>query len=197
MQLLEITSVPMRYEYSVQSARLEQSTQRGGYTMQKQGGTFEMRTQPTRYQQDSTQFRNSLGLMDTTSAREDWSARNKRAGTEAVARYVDFGNQISQIQKGASIPDILFARMMQDKGMGNLTVTRPAPVEASWTQPQFDMSYTPVTQTFDWQMAKNTMEFIPGKFTMNIMQYPEVRIKYLGKPNYVPPSAAPDYQGTA
>ena len=38
------------------------------------------------------------------------------------------------------------------------------------------------------------LEFIPGDIEMNITQYPDVVIEYIGGPIYVPPSADPENQ---
>ena len=37
-------------------------------------------------------------------------------------------------------------------------------------------------------------EFIPGDIEFTVTQRPEVRIKYVGGPIYVPPSADPNYE---
>ena len=37
------------------------------------------------------------------------------------------------------------------------------------------------------------MNYIPGKFSIEILQYPKVSVEWLGSPTYVPPSADPNY----
>lgn len=56
-----------------------------------------------------------------------------------------------------------------------------------------DKQYNPGSLEFDWQVMQNQMNFIPEKFQFEITQYPDVRVEYLGKPIYVPPSASSDY----
>lgn len=197
MQLLRITSIPMKYSLSSEPARLEYTNDRGAHTMEKTGGTFDIRAQNIKVQMDSTEFRNGLGYMSREYVLNDFVSRSQRAGREAVQRNVDFGNDVIHIEKGASIPDILYSRMMQDKTSANLTFVPLSPIQMNWTGPELDVKYTPVSLSFDWRSAQSTMEYIPGKFSMDIQQYPEIKIEYLGRPVYVPPRADPEYQGTA
>lgn len=46
---------------------------------------------------------------------------------------------------------------------------------------------------FEFKLSNGDFEFILGSIEMNITQYPDVIIEYIGKPIYVPPSADPDY----
>ena len=39
------------------------------------------------------------------------------------------------------------------------------------------------------------MEFTPGDIEISVTQQPDVIIKYVGGPLYVPPSADPNYEG--
>ena len=66
-----------------------------------------------------------------------------------------------------------------------------ADVQISWQPQELDLEYDAGSLEFDWEIMRNGMDYIPGKFQMAITQYPKVQIEYLGKPNYVPPSANP------
>ena len=46
---------------------------------------------------------------------------------------------------------------------------------------------------FDWRMNEPRFEFTPGDIELTVTQQPDVVIKYVGGPLYVPPSADPDY----
>ena len=45
-------------------------------------------------------------------------------------------------------------------------------------------------------MNQMQFEFIPGDIEISVKQQPDVLIKYVGGPLYVPPSADPNYQPT-
>ena len=47
---------------------------------------------------------------------------------------------------------------------------------------------------FDWRVNQTKFEFIPGDIEISVKQKPEVIIKYIGGPLYVPPSADPNYE---
>ena len=197
MQLLRITRVPMKYEFSTEPARLAYKTDRGGFTVQRQGGELNIESRPTELRMDSTQFFNSMGLRTSSAAQEHAIGLARQDYRQAVANYVDTGNQLINIQKGVTVPELAAQRMMEHVQAGNLTLTPLSPVNINWTPAQMSMNYRPVTLNFDWQTAKSALEFIPGKFSMNIQQYPELKIEYLGRPIYVPASADPEYQGSA
>lgn len=65
----------------------------------------------------------------------------------------------------------------------------------SWLPNQLNKNYQAGELSFDWQTARNVFEYVPGRFHMEVLQYPKVQIEYLGEPNYVPKSADPNYAG--
>lgn len=192
MQLLKITSLPIKYQYNVERARLQYNNDRGSFSATKKNGYFDMKARNVQMRIDSYEQRRSMGLKSPAAATSDEAQKGMQVAREAVARYVDMGNQMSNAHKGANIPDILWSRMQQD-ATGELTFVPVSPLDMSWEPAQLDINYTPATLNFDWRAAKNTIEFIPGKFTMNIVQYPKVEIEYIGGPIYAPPSADPNY----
>lgn len=185
MQLLRITTTPAQIELNTERARLQYRVQPLGFTVSKTGGSLEVQTAPAQMQMNSDEFRSSMNLGPSIDNSKKQAQRGKQMATEAVGRHVDLGNQMSQIHKGANIPDLLFSRMVQDSG-SNLVMVPLSPINISWRPPEINMSYTPVKQNFDWQIAKNIMEFIPGKFSIDVKQYSSVNIEYLGEPNYFP-----------
>jgi len=47
---------------------------------------------------------------------------------------------------------------------------------------------------FDWRVNQPSFEFTPGDIELSVTQQPDVIIKYVGGPIYVPPSSDPEYQ---
>ena len=47
---------------------------------------------------------------------------------------------------------------------------------------------------FDWKFNQGDFEFTPGDIEFTMTQRPEVIIKYIGGPIYVPPSSDPNYE---
>lgn len=197
MQLLKITSVPMKYQLSTERARLEISQKNIEAEISKTGGNWEMKRQFPQVRMDTFERRKSLGLKSVRGSNEELAQIGKRAAGEATADYVDFGNQILHIEKGANIPDTAFAQYFQRATRGNMVFVPVSPTDISWTEGSLQMNYTPVDLKFDWQGGRAQLEFVPGNVSMNIEEYPKLQIEYLGKPIYVPPSAAERFEGSA
>ncbi len=47
---------------------------------------------------------------------------------------------------------------------------------------------------FDWRLNAAEFQFTPGDIEISVKQQPDVIIKYIGGPLYVPPSADPNYE---
>ena len=112
---------------------------------------------------------------------------------EKSERTIAIVNQIAQIQDGVTISQIVRQRMLEQPTTYTTFLPAVGP-DISWQPQELDLNYDPGSVTFDWKVMQNQMDYIPGKFQMNITQYPKVQIEYLGEPNYVPPSASPTYQ---
>jgi hypothetical protein len=69
------------------------------------------------------------------------------------------------------------------------------PTDFHWDSQQVSNQYESDRQTFDWlSQNKMKLKFIPASIEYVIKGYAHVEFKYLGKPQYVPPSASPDYK---
>lgn len=199
MQLLRITSMPMKYQLSVERARLEFSAEKPRAQISKSGGTWEMSQQTPQVRVDTFERRSSMGLKSVRGSNQEFAQIGERAATEATGNYVDFGNEIIHIERGASIPDTAFSQYFQRATGGELVFVPVSPSEISWTEGGVQTNYTPVQLDFNWQgtAGRTPMEFVPGGVSMNIEQYPKVQIEYLGKPIYVPASAAEKFEALA
>lgn len=195
-QLLRITSQPLRYELSTQRASLQLSQQRPSSVMTKQGGEMQIQQRQVQMQLDTLEYRSSVGLKSIPALTREAVQRGEQAAMQATAEYADFGNQILRIDKGATIPDAMFSKIMQ-RAQSNLVLVPISPMEISWLPGGTELNYTPVNLNFDWDVGKLKLDFVPGSISMNITQYPSVQIEYLGQPNYVPPSAAAHFTATA
>lgn len=77
-----------------------------------------------------------------------------------------------------------------DFAMKWLPTTGP---DISWDGGELNIRYEMDKLNFDWRMDNGNVEFIPGNIEFTVTQQPDVIIKYIGGPVYVPPSADPDY----
>lgn len=196
-QLLQITSVPLRYQLSIERARLEMNPERTAPEYKRTPAKVEMHQEISKMRQDSFEFRKGLGLKTVRTANDEAAKRGVSDAIRATGQYTDFGNQLVHIEKGANIPDTAWSQYFQRATEGSLVFVPLSPVDISWSQGGADISYTPATMDFSWSRPKTNFEFVPGNVTMNIEQYPRLEIKFLGGPIYVPPSADPNYEASA
>ena len=122
-----------------------------------------------------------------------YGSQGRQTAYENIGERVQFGNQIAQIQDGVSISQVVQQKMLQQPTTYT-TFIPSAGIDISWQPAQLDLDYQPTQLEFDWQTMKNTMEYVPGKYQMDILQYPKITVEYLGTPTYVPPSADPNYE---
>ena len=66
--------------------------------------------------------------------------------------------------------------------------------DISWTGGEMSIRYEMDKLNFDWRMNQMQFTFVPGDIEFKVTQQPDVVIKYIGGPLYVPPSADPNYE---
>ena len=193
MQLLKITNIPLEFEIHTEPARLEmKQAQNPSQVMTKTPSGWTMHARNIQVRMDTTELRASLNMRNSNDFARYYGSRGRQAAYQSIGDAVQFGNQMQQIQDGVTIGQIVRQRLMQQPETYT-TFLPSAGTDISWQPAQLDMQYDPGSLHFDWQIMQNQMNFIPGKFQFEITQYPDVQVEYLGKPNYVPPSASPDY----
>lgn len=195
MQLLKITHIPIKYQFEVEHSRLEvKPADNPQVDISQQPAQLNMRSQNIQIRMDSSDLRHSLGFRTEMARALEGAQKGRQAVPQAMADYVQMGNQMAQIQNHTTIGQIIQQRMLQQPT--TQTVFLPgAPTQISWDPNQLDVDYQPGDLNFDWKTMRSIMEYVPGRFRMDILQYPKIQIEYLGEPMYVPPSAAPNYQG--
>lgn len=66
--------------------------------------------------------------------------------------------------------------------------------EISWDVGEMNIRYQMDKLNFDWKLNGGNFEFVPGDIEFSVTQMPDVIIKYVGGPIYVPPSSDPNYE---
>lgn len=195
MQLLKITNIPIEYNISIEPARLElKQSQNPAQKMTHNPSQMNIHTRNIEVRLDTTDMRASLNQRNSNDFALYYGNKGNQTAYRAIGEAVQLGNQMGQIQDGVSISQIIQQKMLEQPTTYTTFIPAVGP-EISWQPQEVKLAYDPGSLQFDWQIMKNAMDYIPGKFQVNITQYPKVQIEYLGKPTYVPPSAAPDYQG--
>ena len=118
--------------------------------------------------------------------------KGMKAAQTATAEFSRFGTQVGQIQDGVTIAQLIAQKMFSQPETITAFLPSVGP-QITWQPGEIKMEGDPGDLTTEWEINKNIMDYIPGKFQIVIEQYPGVKIEYLGEPNYVPPSAAPGF----
>ena len=125
-------------------------------------------------------------------------------GLDILAREQLLSTLRSMAQEGrmmmeAKIDQDVIPQLAQQK-----TVDQPAQLgiqflpevgpDISWTGGEMSIRYEMYKLNFDWRMNQMQFTFVPGDIEFKVTQQPDVVIKYIGGPLYVPPSADPNYE---
>lgn len=194
MQLINITSTPIEYKINIEAARLEmKQSDNPRYQMTQNQGKMNIDAKNIQVRLDSTRLRESLNLRDPGAFARYYGSQGRQTAYENIGERVQFGNQMAQIKDGVSISQLVQQKALQQPTTYT-TFIPSAGWDISWQPQELNLDYQPTEMNFDWQVQKNVMEYVPGKYQMDILQYPKIEIEYLGTPTYVPPSSDPNYE---
>lgn len=194
-QLLAITNVPISFELKIHNAKLEVSD-----TCTNQGIIDFTDLTPYRPKLyiDTREFRNRSRYKSGTR-----TEYNRQTAYENEI-FTSMNDTADLLKKGGSV---LMNTKSEASSLGNLAVQHiqptiestigipSCPVDFDWDTQQLSVQYESDKQNYDW-LTKNKpkLKFTPASVEFLVKEYAHVEIKYLGKPQYVPPSASPDYQ---
>lgn len=191
-QLIQITSVPIRYELKVNHAKLEQHNGTAELEISKDsGGGLKMKSRPIQLKLDSFDAWNSISPSPMQSVNQA-AGKGQSAAYSASAQYAREGKLMLQTQIGEgaqTIDQILAQRTAEPTGDFQLGFTPSSKPKMDWTPPSLSIEYEMDKLNFDLKVAQRQVEFVPGNIEMIISQRPHVNIEYVGGPIYVPPSA--------
>ncbi|NLK64188.1 MAG: hypothetical protein GX289_03735 [Tissierellia bacterium] len=193
-QLLEIKTIPMSLEMKINRARFEIATADATFEMSKTKGGLQMQMKPTRLRIDTVEARYSAGIKSAMRSIEDFAKKGVQAGYKAVSTYAREGNLMLDINiMDNPIPEIAMKKFISDVSF-NLGFSPSVGPDISWDTGGISMSFAMDKLNFDWNIERPQINFIPGSIEFIINEYPNVEIKYVGTPIFVPPSSNPDYK---
>lgn len=194
--LIEITTVPIQIEMKTTNAKLEyaRGTAEMEITRQDNGG-LQIKSRPIKVNIDTYEARNSL---TPTIARylEQGSQKGQQAAYESTATYARQGQLMMETKIGEElVTKFAGEAMMKDvkTNVGLQFLPDPGP-EITWDPGEMNIRYEMDKLAIDWKLNEGSFEFTPGDIEFTIAQRPDVVIKYIGGPIYVPPSSDPNYE---
>ena len=193
--LIEITTVPIQIEMKTTNAKLEYARGTAEMEITRDNGNLQIKSRPIKVNIDTYEARNSLS---PTLARylEQSAQKGKQAAYEATATYASQGQLLLKTQVGEELvtkfaEDAMFKDVKTNVGIQFL----PDPgAEITWDPGEMSIRYEMDKLNIDWRMNEGSFEFTPGDIEFTVTQRPDVVIKYVGGPLYVPPSADPNYE---
>lgn len=195
--LIEIKSVPIQIEMKLTHARLEYARGTADMQVSRDKGGLHIKSQPIRVNLDTFEARNSVVPTTATSIQQA-AQKGRQAVYQATATYAQQGRMMMETKVGEDVMGQIAASAApvgQDVNLNIQFLPKVGP-EISWQGGQMNIQYEMDKLNFDWRLQKMNFEFTPGDIEFTVKQRPEVIIKYVGGPLYVPPSADPDYEPT-
>lgn len=196
--LIEIQTVPIEIKMTTKHATLEYT--RGTAEMEisrSDSGGMDVRTRAIKVQMDKfepsasrmprnvSQQPQSAYAVTGTSARQGELLVNARVGQELLNQF-GTDNVMSDVPAAAFVarapaqqPQRQAAEQSGDYGLEDADM---------------EIRYEMDKLNFDWKFEKGEFKFTPGDIEFTVEQRPDVIIKYIGGPIYVPPSSDPNYE---
>lgn len=192
--LIEIKTVPIEIEMKTTSAHLEYTRGTAEMEISRDQGGLSIKSRAIRLNLDTFEARNSLSPTTTRSI-EQYADSGIQASYEATATYARQGQLLLNAKIGQELvtqfaKDAQTRNLKTNVGLQFLPSTGP---EISWEPGEMNIRYEMDKLNFDWRTGNANFKFVPGDIEISVTQRPDVIIKYVGGPLYVPPSAEPGY----
>lgn len=193
--LIEITTVPIQIEMKTTNAKLEYARGTAEMEITRDKGGLSIKSRPIRVNIDTFEARNSVVPTAMRSVQQ-YAQQGQQASYTASATYAQQGQMLLDAKIGQDMitqfaADAQMKNYKENVGLKFLPTTGP---EISWDPGEMQIRYEMDKLNFDWRVNQPSFEFTPGDIELSVTQQPDVIIKYVGGPIYVPPSSDPDYQ---
>lgn len=192
--LIEIQTVPIELQMKVTPARLEYSRGTAQVEIRRDQGGLSIRSQPIQVNIDTFEARNSV-VPTTMRSIQQQAQRGQQSVYEATATIAQEGKMMMEAMPGQDvIPQLARQQTLGQLSQVNINFIPTVGPDISWSGGDIQVQYQMDKLNFDWHMQDMSFTFVPGDIEISVTQQPDVLIKYVGGPLYVPPSADPDYE---
>lgn len=195
-RLIEITSVPIEIEMKTSHAKLEYTKASADLEISRNKGGLSIKSRPIRLNIDTFEMRSSVTPTAAQNIQQN-AQRGQQAAYQATATYAHQGDLLLKAKMDGSDPLAQYAFTALSPDMNaqpGLDFIPNAGPDISWDPGELNIRFEMDKLNFDWRLNQTQFEFVPGDIEITIKQQPDVIIKYIGGPIYVPPSADPNYE---
>ena len=184
--LIEIKTIPIEIQVKTKAASLEYTRGTAEMEISRSEDGVDIKSRPVKVRLDSYESRKGGGSIapatqnDVTVASQD----SRRAAYQATA-VSDFGGSLQLTADVGRDPE----------DVASFTDTLPSGDAIDLDQIEgMEIRYEMDKLNFDWKIEMGEFKFTPGDIEITVEQRPQVVVKYVGGPIYVPPSANPNYE---
>ena len=192
--LIEIQTVPIEIQMKVTRAHLEYAKGTAQVEISRDKKGLSIRSQPIKVNIDSFESRNSVTPTTATVIQQQ-----AQAGVQGAYQATGVLAREGRMMMEAKINQDVIPQLAKQQNLGEPTnldidfLPSVAP-NISWDGGEMSIQYEMDKLNFDWRMEQMSFTFVPGDIEFTMTQRPDVIIKYVGGPLYVPPSSDPDYE---
>jgi len=193
--LIEITTVPIQIEMKTTNAKLQYARGTAEMEVTREENGLSIKSRPIRVNIDTFEARNSVTPTLARSLQQN-AQKGQQAAYQATATFARQGQLLLKTQVGEElVTQFAEETMMKDvkTNVGIDFLPKVGP-EITWDPGEMNIRYEMDKLNFDWKIGGGSFEFTPGDIEFTVTQRPEVIIKYVGGPIYVPPSSDPNYE---
>lgn len=193
--LIEIKTIPIQIEMKTTNARLEYTRGTAEMEVSRDNGGLSIKSRPIRVNIDTFEARNSI-VPTAMRSIEQSAQRGQQVAYQATATYARHGQLLMQAQIGQELVTQFAAEAQTQNLKTNVGIQFLPSVgpDITWDGGEMNIRYEMDKLNFDWKFGDGEFKFIPGDIEFSVTQRPDVVIKYVGGPIYVPPSSDPDYK---
>lgn len=194
--LIQIETVPIKLEIKVTPAKLEYAKGTADLQISRNEGGLQIKSKAIQLNLDTFQARDSMGTpASVASSIKQYAQKGQQAVYDATATYAQQGELLLKTKIGEELvtqfaADAMMSDYKPNTGIDFIPKTGP---DISWDKGAMTIHYEMDKLKFDWKINQNHFEFTPGNIEISVEQKPDIVIKYLGGPVYVPPSSDPNY----
>ena len=192
--LIEIKTVPIEIQMKVTHAHLEYARGTAQVEISRDKKGLSIRSQPIQVNIDTFDSRNSVVPTTATSIRQQ-----AQAGVQAAYQATAVLAREGRMMMEARIDQDVIPQLAKQQNIGqpanvNIDFLPGTGPDIGWDGGELSIRYEMDKLNFDWRMEQMSFTFVPGDIEFTMTQRPDVIIKYVGGPLYVPPSTDPDYE---
>ena len=193
--LIEIQTVPIEIEMKVNHAKLEYTRGTADLEVSRGEGGLSIKSRPIKLNIDTFEARNSV-VPTAMRSIEQYAQKGQQASYTATATYAQHGQMFLDAKIGQNVIGQIAAESTMKNYHPNsgIEFLPSVPPEITWDPGEMHIRYEMDKLNFDWRVNQAQFEFTPGDIEISVTQRPDVIIKYVGGPLYVPPSSDPNYE---